>query len=188
MRRTVKPCLWILFSLCFIWIPLNLALAAAAPEYGLLIGTWGSFPFIQRMLNIIALLSGTALAVLHYRGTDRRIVERILLVLTGLGLLILTIYSNVLLLILDDTEYHSFTSPDSAHTIVVGERSFFLAGGVTVYERVNPFLVKIKGHALTDDGFRPICSGAYELVWYEDGVVVSFSNGAGRYEQISVRF
>lgn len=83
-------------------------------------------------------------------------------------------------------EYHSFTSPDGTHTIVIAEQVSLISGQVTLYERVNPFLIYPKERIITDDGYRPVCAGKYSLVWQEDIVTLSVANGAGGNETILV--
>ena len=83
-------------------------------------------------------------------------------------------------------EYHSFTSPDGAHTIVIMENVSLISGQVVLYERVNPFLICPKERIVTDDGYRPVCAGKYSLVWQEDAVTLSVADGAGGSKTISV--
>ncbi len=83
-------------------------------------------------------------------------------------------------------EYHSFTSPDNTHTIVIMENISLISGQVILYERVNPLLIYPKERIITDDGHRPICAGEYSLVWDGDTVTLSVSDGAGENETISV--
>lgn len=63
--KKVKILLWSLFSLCFLWVVINAGVWLLAPEYEIFIGTQGDFTLIQRVLNVAALFSGFALAVLH---------------------------------------------------------------------------------------------------------------------------
>jgi len=94
---------------------------------------------------------------------------------------------NFLCVFLDGAEeYHSFTSPDSAHTIVIMENISLISGQVVLYERVNPFLIYPKGQIITDDGYRPVCAGKYSLVWQGNTVTLSVADGAGGNETISV--
>ena len=68
------------------------------------------------------------------------------------------------------------------------ENISLISGQVTLYERVNPFLIDLdpKGRIITDDGYRPVCAGKYSLVWQGDAVTLSVANGAGWNETISV--
>jgi len=94
---------------------------------------------------------------------------------------------NFLCVFLDGAEeYHSFTSPDSAHTIVIMENVSLISGQVVLYERVNPFLINPKDRIITDDGYRPVCAGKYSLVWQGNTVTLSVADGAGGNETISV--
>ncbi len=184
--KKLKIGLWTAFSLCFLWFPANFLVYVLQPEYMLLLGPQGDLPLVQRVLNILALVSAIALAAIHYTETPRGPGNKLALGLLSLGLVVLTGYSNFIFLIMDDTDYHRFTSPDGEHTIVAGERSFLLAGGVTVYERVGPFLYRERGYAATDDGHRPFCSGGSRVEWRKGGVEVTFTDGMGGWETISV--
>ncbi len=94
---------------------------------------------------------------------------------------------NFLCVLLDGAEeYHSFTSPDGIHTIVIMENVSLISGQVVLYERVNPFLIDPKERIITDDGYRPVRAGKYSLVWQGDTVILSVTNGAGWNETISV--
>ena len=68
------------------------------------------------------------------------------------------------------------------------ENVSLISGQVTLYERVNPFLIDLdpKERIITDDGYRPVCAGKYSLVWQGDTVTLSVTNGAGWNETISV--
>ena len=103
------------------------------------------------------------------------------------GTAFLLLCGNFLCIFFDGfEEYHSFTSPDGIHTIVIMENVSLISGQVTLYERVNPFLIYPKERIVTDDGHRPICAGEYSLVWDGDTVILSVSDGAGGNEAISV--
>ena len=186
--KKVKICLWIAFSLCFLWSPVYFMVGILRPGCMLLLGPQGDLPLVQRVLNVLALVSAIVLGVIHYRETPRALGNKIALGLLSLGLVVLTAFSNFMFLIMDDTDYHRFTSPDGEHTIVAGDRSFLLAGSVTVYERVGPFLYKERGYATTDDGHRPFCSGDYQIDWREDGVEVTLGDGMGGEETVSLAF
>lgn len=186
--KKVKSFLWGLCSLCLLWIVINGGVWLLAPEYEIFIGKQGDFTLIQRVLNMVALFSGFALAVLYYIQSERQTQNKIILIFTGIGLTILVLSFNFILAIFDVTDYHTFTSPDAAHTIVIGEYSFLQGGGVHIYERVNPFFIRLKDCAATDDGHRPICDGIYHITWYENGACFSFSDGQGGCGEISVEF
>lgn len=70
--------------------------------------------------------------------------------------------------------------------VVIAGNVSLISGQVVLYERVNPFLIYPKERIITDDGHRPICAGEYSLVWDEDTVVLSVSDGAGGNKTISV--
>ena len=158
-------------------------------DYDLLIGTTGTAFRIQGILNCIAAVCGITLAFLHYRETEKALKNKIILAVIAAGTAFLLLCGNFLCIFFDGfEEYHSFTSPDGIHTVVIMENVSLISGQVTLYERVNPFLIDLdpKGRIITDDGYRPVCAGKYSLVWQGDTVTLSVTNGAGWNETISV--
>lgn len=171
--------LWLIFpcAVFIIW----------GADYELLIGTYGTAFFIQSILNCAAAFCGIMLAFLHYYETKKALKHKIILLLTTVGMVLLMLCGNFLCRFLDGgQEYHSFNSPDGAHTIVIMENVSFISGQVVLYERINSFLIYPKERIITDDGYRPICAGEYSLVWQENTVTLSVSNGAGQEKTISV--
>lgn len=155
--------------------------------YNLLIGTYGTIFLIQGILNCIAAVCGVTLAFLHYQETKRALKNKVIFAVIAAGVAFLLLCGSFICIFLDSTEeYHSFTSPDGIHTIVVMERAFLISGQVVLYERVNPFLIYPKERIITDDGYRPICAGKYSLVWQGNLVTLSVADGAGGNETISV--
>ena len=156
-------------------------------DYNLLIGTTGTAFRIQGILNCIAAVCGVTLAFLQYRETEKALKNKIILAVIAAGTVFLLLCGNFLCIFFDrGEEYHSFTSPDGIHTIVIMENVSLISGKVTLYERVNPFLIYPKERIITDDGYRPVCAGEYSLVWQGNTVTLSVANGAGGNETISV--
>ena len=156
-------------------------------DYNLLIGTTGTAFLIQGTLNCIAAVCGITLAFLHYRETGKALKNKVILAVVAAGIALLLLCGNFLCIFFDGTEeYHSFTSPDGIHTIVIMENVSLISGQVVLYERINPFLINPKGRITTDDGYRPVCAGKYSLVWQGDTVILSVANGTGGNETISV--
>ena len=156
-------------------------------DYDLLIGTTGTAFRIQGILNCIAAVCGITLAFLHYRETEKALKNKVILgMIAGGAALVLLCWNFLCVLLNGAEEYHSFTSPDNTHTIVIMENVSLISGQVVLFERVNPFLIYPKERIITDDGHRPICAGEYSLVWDGDTVILSVSNGAGENETISV--
>lgn len=171
--------LWAIFP-CIVFI-------IWAADYELLIGTRGTAFFIQSILNWVAAISGIALAVLHYYKTPKAVKNKVVLFLIAVGTAVLLLCGNFLCRLFDGfEEYHSFQSPDGTHSIVIMEKVSLISGQVTLYERVNPFLISRKDYIITDDGYRPICAGKYSLVWQGNTVTLTVSNGAGEQKTISV--
>ena len=156
-------------------------------NHELLIGSTGTAFFIQSILNCIAAVCGITLAFLHYRETKKALKNKVILAVIAGGVALVLLCWNFLCVLLNGAEeYHSFTSPDNTHTIVIMENVSLISGQVVLYERVNPFLIYPKERIITDDGHRPICAGEYSLVWDGDTVILSVSDGAGGSETISV--
>ena len=156
-------------------------------DYNLLIGTTGTAFRIQGILNCIATVCGITLAFLHYRETEKAPKNKVILTVIVGGTALVLLCWNFLCVLLDGAEeYHSFTSPDNTHTIVIMENVSLISGQVVLYERVNPFLIYPKERIITDDGYRPVCAGEYSLAWQGDTVTLSVANGAGGNETISV--
>lgn len=169
---------WLIFPciIVFIWI--------TGSE--LLIGTHGT-PFrIQSVLNIMAASSGILLAFLHYGKSEKNITDKIFSFLPAASLTMLLLCGNLLCMLLDNgEEYHSFSSPDGAHTIVIKENVSVISGLVTLYERKNPFLIYPKERMITDDGYRPVCMGEYSLEWHDHSVTLTAFDGAGKWKTVT---
>ena len=164
-----------------------IAVAVSMMDLYLLIGTTGTAFFIQIILNRIAAVCGIVLAFLHYRETEKALENKVILALIAGGVVFLLLCWNFLCIFFDGSEeYHSFTSPDGTHTIVLMENASGISGQVLLYERVNPFLIYPRERIITDDGYRPVCAGKYSLAWDGDTVTLSVSDGAGGNETISV--
>lgn len=158
-------------------------------DYNLLIGTTGTAFLIQSILNCVAAACGIVLAFQHYRETEKALKNKVILTVIAGGVVLVLLCWNFLCVLLDGAEeYHSFTSPDNTYTIVIMENVSLISGQVVLYERVNPFLIYPKDRISTDDGYRPVCTGEYSLVWYGDTVILSVSDGTGENETISVTF
>lgn len=103
------------------------------------------------------------------------------------GVALVLLCWNFLCVLLDGAEeYHSFTSLDNTHTIVIMENVSLISGQVVLYDRINLFLIYPKDRISTDNGYRPVCAGEYSLVWDGDTVTLSVSDEVGENETISV--
>lgn len=178
----------ILYSYLALWLVFPcIVIIIVMMDYNLLIGTTGTAFLIQGILNCIAAVCGVTLAYLHYRETEKALKNKIILAVIAAGVAFLLLCGNFLCIFFDGVEeYHSFTSPDGTHTIVIMENVSLISGQVVLYERVNPFLIYPKERIITDDGYRPVCAGKYSLVWQGDIVTLSVANGDGWNETISV--
>ena len=127
--------------------------------YQIMIGTWGTASLFQIIFNLIAFISGTLLCVIHYRlETEHRRNDQFLLGLKVFGLMALMLISNLICQVFDGFSgcYHSFSSPDGLHTIVVGEEQIIHHVTITVYERLNPLIICSRDSDVTDSTNKPI--------------------------------
>lgn len=156
-------------------------------NYDLLIGTRGTAFLIQSILNCAAGACGIVLAFWHYRETEKTLKNKVIFAVIAAGTALSLLCWNFLCIFFDGMEeYHSFTSPDGAHTIVLEEHVNFNSVQVVLYERVNPFLIHPKERMVTDCWYMPVCSGKYSLVWEGDTVTLSVADRAGGNETVSV--
>lgn len=120
---------------------------------------------------VAILILGIIFLIIRYRAGRYRKNFVILISVSVTSMCVLLGISFLYLLFVADSEtYYTFYSPDRRYSIVAEERSWLLAGSVTLYERTTPFLIEERVRLLTDDGFRAISSEAYEIQW-EDNVV-----------------
>ncbi len=83
--------------------------------------------------------------------------------------------------------YYDFTSPDGKYTVIAGEWSWLLGGGINFYERTNPLFVKRIGSFSTDDGYEPIKNGDYSSEWNGNIMIFTANNGNGKYETVKIK-
>ena len=96
----------------------------------------------------------------------------------GLALgLVLFLYGGACLFASADYYYTEITSPASvgeSHELLFEEKSYFMGGVGTVYEKVSPhFMVKLGDYVL-DDGYPYVSSGACRFDWREDGFTLDY--------------
>ena len=96
----------------------------------------------------------------------------------GLALgLVLFLYGGACLFASADYYYTEITSPASvgeSHELLFEEKSYFMGGVGTVYEKVSPhFMVKLGDYVL-DDGYPYVSNGAYRFDWREDGFTLDY--------------
>ena len=96
----------------------------------------------------------------------------------GLALgLVLFLYGGACLFASADYYYTEITSPASvgeSHELLFEEKSYFMGGVGTVYEKVSPhFMVKLGDYVL-DDGYPYVSNGVYRFDWREDGFTLDY--------------
>ncbi len=171
--------LWLVFP----WV----VFAIWVQNYDVLLGTEGTPFAIQQVLNRLGAVCVIALAILHYRETEKRWTNKLALAAAALGIIALVWCWNFTCTFFHQGECrHTFTSPDGKYTIVVTENISPIAGKVHIHERVNPFLIRYGKEIITDDGYCPICAGQYELTWKGNAVTLTVADGAGGWETATV--
>ena len=96
----------------------------------------------------------------------------------GLALgLVLFLYGGACLFASSDYYYTEITSPASVgepHELLFEEKSYFMGGVGTVYEKVSPhFIVKL-GDYVCDDGITYVHDGFCHFEWREDGFTLDY--------------
>lgn len=96
----------------------------------------------------------------------------------GLALgLVLFLYGGACLFASADYYYTEITSPASVgepHDLMFEEKSYFMGGVGTVYEKVSPhFMVKL-GDYVCDDGITYVHDGFCHFEWREDGFTLDY--------------
>ena len=175
-------------SLCFVWLAVGMFFALLAPDYQFLIGTHGDWFFFQQVFSVLSFVSGAMLAVRWYRKTAQGAVQKAALAVCVGSFAALLLFFHMFLLFFHTQSRYSFFSSHGSHAIVVEEDSFLLAGWVSVYQRVNPFFVRLAGKENTDDGYRPIQAGDYAVTWSGQQAVIQFGDGAGKQKEICLSF
>lgn len=173
-----KAILWGAFSLCFLFPFLNLIVWFGNCE--IMIGTWGTAFLLQMLFNFIAFISGTLLCMDDYHlETEQKQSDQVFLGMKICGLVVLLLMSNAVCLFLHELGgcYHSFSSPDGTHTIVVEEEQLIHDVRVSVYERVHPLLISFRGSEVKNNTDKPVETEDYSLKWEENGVTFVFDGG-----------
>lgn len=176
-KHSIKK--YIFIAITFIWLALTMGilLIKSRTNYTILIDLF----YIQlRQVDILYILCLMICAwcvwiliSLWKRYLSRTV--RFFIILLWIVLIVGFLYSSLIFFASHViSTYHTFTSPDKKHTLVVEENSFLLSGSVSFYERVNPFFIEdLDADVGLDDGFTPITSEKYWIKW--DGNRVHFA-------------
>ena len=104
------------------------------------------------------------------------------MLLCGLALgLILFLYGGASLFARADYSYTEITSPASAgepHQLLFEEKSYFMGGVGTVYEKLSPCFMKKLGDYVLDDGITYVHDGFCHFEWREDGFTLHYGTKA----------
>ena len=98
----------------------------------------------------------------------------------GLGLALGTVlffYGGACLFASADYSYTEITSPASvgeSHELLFEEKSYFMGGVGTVYEKVSPCFMKKLGDYVLDDGITYVHDGFCHFDWREDGFTLDY--------------
>jgi hypothetical protein len=102
----------------------------------------------------------------------------------GLGLAlgtVLFVYGGACLFASADYSYTEITSPASvgeSHELLFEEKSYFMGGVGTVYEKVSPCFMKKLGDYVLDDGITYVHDGYCHFEWREDGFTLHYGTEA----------
>jgi hypothetical protein len=102
----------------------------------------------------------------------------------GLGLALGTVlffYGGACLFASADYSYTEITSPASvgeSHELLFEEKSYFMGGVGTVYEKVSPCFMKKLGDYVLDDGITYVHDGYCHFEWREDGFTLHYGTEA----------
>jgi len=171
MKRLIKIlCIAVFFSCGFLALLLIVPLVSGKK---ILIGqVSGSQLAYGSIVMILLLAIFFVIAMYRFRNSVRNLIIMIsVFAISSVALLGVSFF--YLLFVAGSETYYTFYSPDKKYSIIAEEWSWLLAGRVTLYERINPFLVEKKADLITDDGFRAIAAEAYEIRW--DDNVVTFT-------------
>lgn len=140
--------------------------------------TWG----INGILAMVAILSLAVLAVRLLRVAKKRAHSHKALFTAGIVVVVCLTLIGVpyawLAGFITEPRYFTFSSPDGAHTIVVEEESFLLAGFGSVYKKENALFMSKKAGYSTDDGYRPFSANDYRLTWGQANASLTYGFGA----------
>lgn len=75
-----------------------------------------------------------------------------------------------------DLKYFSFSSPNSEYSIVISEARDFLGNGrISVFQRINAFLMREKGSIQTVDRWNsPFSDNLYSIEWGDGQVTIHY--------------
>ena len=111
-----------------------------------------------------------------FLAMDRLLSWKTLLCGLALGT-VLFFYGGARLFASADYSYTEITSPASvgeSHELLFEEKSYFMGGVGTVYEKVSPhFMVKLGDYVL-DDGITYVHDGFCHFDWREDGFTLDY--------------
>ena len=94
---------------------------------------------------------------------------------------VLLFYGGACLFASADYSYTEITSPASvgeSHELLFEEKSYFMGGVGTVYEKVSPCFMKKLGDYVLDDGITYVHDGFCHFEWREDGFTLHYGTEA----------
>ena len=106
----------------------------------------------------------------------------ITLVLAAFGVVLYTVVISGLY----DYDSKCFEFSDAQHTVVIEEESWLLGGWWNIYQVNDDGSAEYLRGFSTDDGYRN--NGNYDIRWYDDRADITFNNGNGGMETVTVEF
>jgi hypothetical protein len=85
-----------------------------------------------------------------------------------------------------DTDPKCFEFSDGEHTVVIEEESWLLGGWGNIYQVNDDGSAQRLSRFSTDDGFRN--EGNYDINWHDDSADITYDNGNGGRETVTVKF
>lgn len=85
-----------------------------------------------------------------------------------------------------DTDPKCFEFSDAQHTVVIEEESWLLGGWGNIYQVNDDGSAQRLSRFSTDDGFRN--EGNYDINWHDDSADITYGNGNGGRETVTVKF
>ena len=84
------------------------------------------------------------------------------------------------------TKPKRFEVSQGQHTVVIEEESWLLGGWGNIYQVVDDGSAKRLSRFSTDDGYRN--EGNYHIKWHDDSADITYGNGNGSKETVTVTF
>lgn len=155
----------ILLILFFLALPLLIFLSAQNRWlFGMGQEEWTFFTGWSVVIFLVVLL-----AVAWIETFPQHKVAAIIMLVLILGAMLLVAFTQYVFRA--DCDYHTFSSPDGRHTVIVREESFLFSSWGTFYQQTSWCTMEKIGEYWLDEIYP---NGNFAFTWGEDGCEVSF--------------